>query len=117
METKKDIREEKIDACCGPATTVKAEASSGDHDHDHDHDHSHSHEHATRLPAWREHLDLLSALAIVIILLTLEFAFSVTLPRTVSFAINAVAYLLAGWNVLRMAFRKLSRAEWFPPLQ
>lgn len=109
METKKDIREEKIDACCGPATTVKAEASSGDHDHDH----SHSHEHATRLPAWREHLDLLSALAIVIILLTLEFAFSVTLPRTVSFAINAVAYLLAGWNVLRMAFRKLSRADIF----
>jgi Cd2+/Zn2+-exporting ATPase len=109
METKKDIREEKIDTCCGPATTVKAEASSGDHDHHHDH----SHEHATRLPAWREHLDLLSALAIVIILLTLEFAFSVTLPWTVSFAINAVAYFLAGWNVLRMAFRKLSRADIF----
>lgn len=110
METKKDTHEEKVDACCGPESTLKSEATAG-HDHgDHDHDH---HGHGTAHPAWREHLDLLAALAIVVILLTLDFGFHVTLSAPVSFAVNAFAYFLAGRSVLRIAFRKLSRGDVF----
>ncbi|RYZ53633.1 MAG: heavy metal translocating P-type ATPase, partial [Sphingobacteriales bacterium] len=62
---------------------------------------------------WRAHWDLLTALAILITVLILEYAFTIELPNLAALGLNLVAYLLAGWNVLRMAFYKLKRADFF----
>ncbi|WP_207428740.1 heavy metal translocating P-type ATPase [Pedobacter sp. SYSU D00535] len=62
---------------------------------------------------WRSHPDLLAALAILFLMLTLEYGFKITFSTPVNFLIYAVAYLLSGWNVLRLAFRKASRGDFF----
>lgn len=86
------------------------------HDHaesdDHDHDHEGS-DTTVAKPAWQEHWDLLLALVILAVLLIMEFGFKYKLPNTIALVINSIAYLLAGWNVLRMAFVKLKRADVF----
>jgi Cd2+/Zn2+-exporting ATPase len=64
-------------------------------------------------PAWLEHWDLLLSLAIVAILLVMQYGFDYKLPNAIALAVNTIAYLLAGWNVLRMAFRKLRRGDAF----
>ena len=64
-------------------------------------------------PAWMEHWNLLAALFILAVLLVMEYTFKITLSKTISFTINALAYLLAGFSVLRMAFRKVKRGDIF----
>ncbi|MBE7170495.1 MAG: cadmium-translocating P-type ATPase [Williamsia sp.] len=86
------------------------------HDDGHDHDHAHDHDHGgaePTQPAWREHLNLIIALVILAVLLVLEYGFKFVPPKPISFAINAVAYVLAGGSVLRMAFRKAKRGDIF----
>lgn len=77
----------------------------------------HSHDHNAVNPkkkaSWQEHLDLLLSLFILTALLVMEYGFEYKLPNTIALVVNAVAYLLAGWNVLRMAFRKLKRGDLF----
>lgn len=90
-----------------------AKENNQEHQHSADDGHDHGSGVASPVPAWKEHWDLLAALLILIVLLTLEYGFDITLNKPVSFAINAVAYLLAGWNVLRMAFRKVKRGDFF----
>lgn len=82
---------------------------SADDGHDHDHDGANGQE-AT---GWKAHWDLLVALLILIILLTLEYAFKIELPRTPLLIVNLVAYVLAGRNVLVLAFRKSKRGDVF----
>ncbi|RZM19212.1 MAG: cadmium-translocating P-type ATPase, partial [Pedobacter sp.] len=62
---------------------------------------------------WRQHLGLLTGLFILVCVLTLDYGFGIKLPKWVSLAINGVAYLLAGWNVLVLAFRKAIRGDIF----
>ncbi|MCG7855887.1 cadmium-translocating P-type ATPase [Flavihumibacter sediminis] len=62
---------------------------------------------------WRSHWDLLLALAILIVLLVLEYGFKQELPKTVALTINLIAYLLAGRKVLDLAFRKSKRGDFF----
>jgi Zn2+/Cd2+-exporting ATPase len=64
-------------------------------------------------PAWRKHWALLLSLFILIIHLVLEYGYKYELPFVVALITNTTAYLLAGWNVLRMAFRKLKRGDVF----
>lgn len=86
-------------------------------DDGHDHGASDGHDHGgvvqKEKPAWQEHWDLLLALAILVVLLVLEYGFDFKLPNGTALIVNAIAYLLAGWNVLRMAFRKLKRGDVF----
>lgn len=107
-----------------PVVPMKAEKHNHKHDtqeghsHDdgHDHDHAHDHDHGgaePTQPAWREHLNLIIALVILAVLLVLEYGFKFVPPKPISFAINAVAYVLAGGSVLRMAFRKAKRGDIF----
>lgn len=89
---------------------------SKEEDHDNDgHDHNHENETAVQFNkiGWRAHLGLLSALAILIILLVLQYGFGVELPNVLLLAINLVAYILAGRNVLELAFRKSIRGDFF----
>lgn len=68
---------------------------------------------AKKKPSWQEHWDLLLSLFILAVLLVTEYGFEYRPPNTIALVVNAVAYLLAGWNVLRMAFRKLRRGDLF----
>ncbi len=83
------------------------------HGHAKDDGHNHGAASVSENPTWMEHWNLLSALLILVVLLIMEYAFKITLPKTISFALNAVAFLLAGWSVLRMAFRKVKRGDIF----
>jgi len=62
---------------------------------------------------WIGHLGLLGGLAILLTMLLLEYGFNITFSRPISFFIYATAYLLAGWNVLKLAIRKVSRGDIF----
>ena len=78
------------------------------------HDDKHEHQHdGDEKSGWREHWDLLLALAILVAVLTLEYGFDYELLGTVSLIINLGAYLLAGRSVLNLAFRKSIRGDFF----
>lgn len=78
--------------------------------HSSDNEHSHT---ETEKPGWLSHLNLIIAFGVLVVLLVLEYGFQIKPSNTVSLAINGFAYLLAGWSVLRMAFRKLKRFDIF----
>ena len=103
-----------------PQTKDDGQRHHHDHDHDdnsdedeHDHDHDHGASEVSGKPQWLEHWNLLAALAILAIVLVLEYGFKIILPKPVAFAVNGIAYLLAGWSVLRLAFRKAKRGDVF----
>lgn len=72
-----------------------------------DHDHHHG---GGQLKA---HWDLLLALAILIILLVLKYGFNTALPHTLALGINLVAYLLAGREVLALAWKRSKQGDIF----
>jgi Cd2+/Zn2+-exporting ATPase len=79
-----------------------------DHNEDDGHDHG-----AKDTSGWRSHLPLLASLLILFIMLTLEFGFKYKPPFPVDLVIYLVAYILAGYNVLLLAFRKAIRFDFF----
>ena len=87
----------------------------GDHiNHQHDDDgHNHGTETPSNKPAWLAHWNLLLSLLILTTVLVLQYAFDIKLTQPISLAINGVAYLLSGWNVLDLAFRKVKRGDIF----
>ena len=94
-------------------TVPIADANDEGHDHEENGDeHTHDGELANK-PWWLEHWSLLTALLILVTLLVLEYAFDIKLQFPMSLIVNGIAYLLAGWNVLALAFRKASRADFF----
>ncbi len=68
---------------------------------------------AEKEAGWTSHWPLLSALAILLIMLTLEFGFRYQPPFPFNLVIFTVAFLLAGYNVLGMAFRKAKHFDFF----
>ncbi|WP_207422967.1 heavy metal translocating P-type ATPase [Desertivirga brevis] len=63
--------------------------------------------------SWRSHLDLLGALAILVVMLVLLYGFKIQFPNLVNLMIYGTAWLLAGWSVMKMAFRKVKRGDFF----
>ena len=105
-----DIKSAAQDGCCGTdektnTTKVVPLHSSGD---GHDHGKEDKDE-----QGWKTHWDLLLALFILIVLLVLEFGYKIDLPKIPNLIINLIAYLLAGRNVLDLAFRKSKRGDIF----
>ena len=83
------------------------------HDHDYnddDDEHNHGGEESA---GWKSHWDLLLALLILIVMVVLKFGFHITPTNWIDFAIHFVAFLLAGWRVLDLAFRKAKRGDIF----
>jgi Cd2+/Zn2+-exporting ATPase len=89
---------------------TKADKKSSVHDDD---GHNHIGETASDKPAWLTHWNLLLSLLILTTVLVLEYAFDIKLPKLISLVVNGIAYLLAGWNVLDLAFRKAKRGDIF----
>jgi len=95
----------------------KEEHSDGDgHDHGEDEEHNdddgHNHGGAEKT-GWRGHWDLLLALLILAVMMVLNFGFGYVPPKWPDLIVNLVAYLLAGWRVLDMAWRKAKRFDFF----
>lgn len=63
--------------------------------------------------SWRGHLPLLASLVMLAIMLILEFGFKYIPPFPFDLIIFIAAYLLAGYNVLNLAFRKAIRFDFF----
>jgi Zn2+/Cd2+-exporting ATPase len=107
--------------CCGnesvPKTDNKVLTKPGSNGHGHSHseaeEDNHAPEAASAEPSWLEHLNLLFSLLILIVLLVLEYAFDIRLKDPLSLIVHVFAYLLAGWSVLAMAFRKIKRGDIF----
>lgn len=72
-----------------------------------------THNHGGEKTDWKAHLDLLSALIILVTLLVLEYGFNLDIPDIPLLAINLVAYFLAGRTVLDLAWRKSKRGDFF----
>lgn len=84
-----------------------------DNNTEHEHSDDDGHDDGEENAGWKSHWDLLLALVILIILLTLEFGFKITIPNIPSLSINAIAWLLAGRKVADLAFRKSKRGDFF----
>ena len=82
------------------------------HEHSEDDGHDHGGE-TSEKPGWIAHWDLLLSLVILAFLLTAEYGFKYVLPTPFELIVNAIAYLLAGRNVLYLAFRKAKRGDIF----
>lgn len=81
-------------------------------DHGNDHDHSHSHE-SSEESNWKRNWKLLTALSILILMLILEYGFKYVPPLAINLSIYITAYLLAGYNVLYLAFVNVKRFDIF----
>ena len=79
-------------------------------EHDEDDGHDHGGEEAQ---GWKGHWPLLTSFAILMILLVLQFGFNYNPAFPVDLIIYLVAYVLAGFNVLNLAFRKAKRFDFF----
>ncbi|OYZ44894.1 MAG: hypothetical protein B7Y19_08965, partial [Sphingobacteriales bacterium 24-40-4] len=71
------------------------------------------HKHGTLVAGWRSHWNLLLSFLILLVMLVLEYGFNTVFPDLISLLIFGTAYLLAGWTVLDLAFRKLKRFDIF----
>lgn len=117
----------KKDECCSTddsPVNVKPKAIHKQHEHDHEpghtHDDGHNHEEeedhdhgGEEAPGWKSHWPLLLSLAILAVMLTLQFGFRYTPQFPIDLIIFGAAYLLAGYNVLNLAFRKAKRFDFF----
>ncbi len=100
----------------GHVQTRPQKEASAEHDDKEVHREDDGHGHGIAEPeqaGWRDHLGLLAGLFILICVLILDYGFGIKLSKWVSLAVNGVAYLLAGWNVLILAFRKAVRGDIF----
>lgn len=61
----------------------------------------------------KEHWPLLTALFILVVMLVLDYGFGVRFNELTELGIFGVAYLLSGYNVLNLAFRKALRLDFF----
>lgn len=99
--------------CCSHEQTVKP---GGQHDHSgrqsHDEDDGHNHVDG-ETESWIEHLPLLIALFVVVTMMVLEYGFDKRFNNVIQLIIFIPAYLLAGYNVLELAFRKVLRLDFF----
>lgn len=95
-----------------PGKTVEPN-NEPEHSEEDGHDHSGANTSAVEESGWKAHWDLLLSLFILVVMLVLEYGFDKVFPNTVNLIIYGIAYLLAGWKVLDMAFRKLKRLDIF----
>jgi Cd2+/Zn2+-exporting ATPase len=80
---------------------------------DHNHDHTHDHPHPPQAPGWISQWPLLTALLILIIMQVLELGFQFNFTTTVALPIYLIAFLLSGYQVLYLAWKKARHFDFF----
>lgn len=103
-----NLQKNKPNDCCGDDDNNKVAAKPEVHTDDDGHNHGGSDE-----AGWKSHWPLLLSLIILAIMLTLEFGFKFIPVFPINLIVFVAAYLLAGYNVLYMAFRKAKRFDFF----
>jgi len=84
------------------------------HTYEQQHDHSHDHPQVNHESNnWTNQWPLLTALLVLVVMLTLEYGFNFKFNTPVEFVIYGFAYLLSGYNVIQLAFRKAFRLDFF----
>jgi Cd2+/Zn2+-exporting ATPase len=101
--------------CCGTdekerLKKVVEKQRENEQDHEEGDEHDHGEEGSD---SWKSHWPLLASLAILLVMLVLEFGFKFNPEFPADIIIYAIAYLLAGYNVLLLAFRKAKRFDFF----
>lgn len=71
------------------------------------------HDHSVEKSGWKAHVNLLTALTILVILLVGQYGFEYKLPSIPLLIVNLIAYWLAGKSVLDLAWRKSKRGDFF----
>ena len=72
------------------------------------------HNHGAQEPSgWLSHWPLLTALAILVLMMVLTYGFQLNLNTLTALLIYIPAYLLAGYNVLDLAIRKALKLDFF----
>lgn len=87
-------------------TAVQQEEMHSDYD-------GHNHGAEDTDSGWKSHWQLLLAIVILVVMLVLEFGFELVPAFPADLIIFTAAYLLAGYNVLYMAYRKAKRFDFF----
>lgn len=111
--TPKRLSNEKQGSSSQPASQNIALEAAHTPDDGHTHDDGHAHNAGDDSSGWKSHWPLLASLLILFAMLALEYGFSIKPPFPVDLIVYGAAYLLAGYNVLAMAFRKLKRLDIF----
>ncbi|WP_432708873.1 heavy metal translocating P-type ATPase [Pedobacter sp.] len=93
-------------------STILKHAVEPTHDHHHNDNHEYNHKHVVS-NGIRGQWDILLAFFVIVVELIMEYGFHYKLPQTLSFGINAIAYLLAGRGVLSQAFTNIKRGDIF----
>jgi Cd2+/Zn2+-exporting ATPase len=62
---------------------------------------------------WRAHWPLLAALSVLAVMLVLEYGFDIIPAFPINLIIYGVAFILSGYNVLGLAWRKAKRLDFF----
>ncbi|MBU1821543.1 MAG: cadmium-translocating P-type ATPase [Bacteroidetes bacterium] len=88
--------------------TQTKEKEHDSHSHDDGHDHG-----GAEASGWLAHWPLLASLLILAVMLTAEYGFDAVPGELPRLAIYLTAYLLAGYKVLDLAFRKARRLDIF----
>lgn len=103
--------------CCQADEHTKTIVANTKHAHEHsteEHSDDDGHNHGDGEPSgWLSHWPLLTSLLIIVVMMVLEYGFSITFNKYIQLTIFIPAYLLAGYNVLDLAFRKALRLDFF----
>ena len=92
------------DYCCIRKQFLKINYEGKKNDHDHETDEQ---------SGWISQWPLLMALLILVIMLTLRYGFNLKWNYLLELVVYVIAYLLAGYNVIGLAFRKAIRFDFF----
>lgn len=113
----RNTQQNKPEDCCSadntkplPQQEVHNVKDGNESEHSDDDGHNHG---GNEEAGWLSHWPLLLALLILFVMLTLEFALKYKPVFPIDLVIFAAAYLLAGYNVLDMAWRKAKRFDFF----
>jgi Cd2+/Zn2+-exporting ATPase len=79
----------------------------------HNHDHTHDHQHPQQTQGWISKWPLLTALLILLIMQVLELGFKLNFPILIALPIYLIAFLLAGYQVLYLAWKKAVHFDFF----
>ncbi|NQX53873.1 cadmium-translocating P-type ATPase [Pedobacter panaciterrae] len=100
--------------CCSVEEPKKAATHNHKENHQHEHSDDDGHNHGAEEPSGIiGHWPLLTALAIIIVMMVLEYGFSIVFSNVIQLVVFIPAYLLAGYDVLALAFRKAIRLDFF----
>jgi len=101
-------------ACCSAEEPKKATIDNQKDNHQHEHSDDDGHNHgAEEASGLIGHWPLLTSLAIIVVMMVLEYGFGTVFNNIIQLAVFVPAYLLAGYNVLALAFRKAMRLDFF----